>query len=84
MGKNISKEKKEEVNIAQAGTVEVSGDSNGTTWTIKDIVNLCILILAVLVIAYFIYTKIKKILEKKIRREIYKSREALAASRVDV
>lgn len=81
MGGSTSKEKKEEVIIGQAGNVQVSGDRKDGGWTTKEIMELGILVLAILVILYFVYYRCQKKLVWKIRREIGKSQEQLSRFR---
>lgn len=74
-----SQSKDEEIIITQAGN---SGGLTNTpsvneenSWSIKDVLGACVLALAIALIFAFCLGKFKKMLERKIRREIALSRE---------
>lgn len=77
MGKNQSKEVKEEIIIAQAGnsggSTTTQSQSNGVSrWEVAALLIATIIVLGVL---FYCYRKVKKNLEKKIRTEIRRSQE---------
>lgn len=74
-GNTYSKEEKEEVIIAQSGIS--GGASTGVVQqlTTREICTIAVLIMAVLVIVWFLWTKCKNSLRKQIRREICRSQE---------
>lgn len=72
-----STQSKEEVIIAQAGNS--GGITNKTasspSWTVKEIAEIVVLIMAIIVIFWFCVIRCKAMLRKKIREEISRSRE---------
>jgi len=70
---------KEEVIIAQAGNsgglTNNPSIAKAAAWSLKDILGLGVLILAIFVIIYFCWNRYNKFLKQKIRREIALSQE---------
>lgn len=71
-----SSQSKEEVIIAQAGNSGgVKNNVESSSWSIKEIAELVVLMMAIIVIFWFCVSRCKATIRKKIREEISKSRE---------
>lgn len=75
MGYNQSKEEKEVI-ISQAGNS--GGTTSDVQFGLKYITEIVVIVFIVVVIGYFLWRRCEKRMQKKMRREIIRSRDLIA------